>query len=223
MNGQVFSPLWWLWLPLAFLIAQAGLEVSFSSQTLARLHSEGGPHEFIQVILLVGALAVAVLGALQTDWKTRAWVGVWFSLAALCSFYVGGEEISWGQHILKWTTPEFWSAVNDQNETNLHNTSSWLDQKPRLVLEVGIYVGGILIPLLQKYRPRFLPSKFSVIYPSKELAAIALLVLLPKMAEAVAEMFDFKLFERVSEVQELYMYAFVFLYLISLRKKIRVA
>ena len=34
------------------------------------------------------------------------------------------EEISWGQHIFRWQTPSFFSNLNHQNETNIHNISS---------------------------------------------------------------------------------------------------
>jgi uncharacterized membrane protein len=37
-------------------------------------------------------------------------------------FIIGaGEEISWGQRIFNWETPEALAELNDQNETNLHN------------------------------------------------------------------------------------------------------
>src|SRR3546814_4167282 len=54
---------------------------------------------------------------------------------------MAGEEASWGQHYAGWLTPDNWQALNDQGETNLHNTSSWLDQKPRTLLEIGVIVG----------------------------------------------------------------------------------
>jgi hypothetical protein len=37
-----------------------------------------------------------------------------------------GEEISWGQRIFGWGTPEFLGELNAQNETNLHNL--WFSQ-----------------------------------------------------------------------------------------------
>lgn len=40
---------------------------------------------------------------------------------AMLMFVCAGEEISWGQRIFNWKTPESLSAINAQNETNLHN------------------------------------------------------------------------------------------------------
>ena len=73
----------------------------------------------------------------------------------------GGGGDSWGQHFLGWESSEFWQDINDQSETNLHNTSSWLDQKPRLILEIGVMVGGIVIPLLIKFKKGLLPARFN--------------------------------------------------------------
>lgn len=46
------------------------------------------------------------------------------SLLALFFFVLGGEEISWGQRIFGWATPEIFSG-NVQHETNLHNLIPW--------------------------------------------------------------------------------------------------
>ena len=44
-----------------------------------------------------------------------------FTLVALVFLFGAGEEISWGQRIFGWETPEDFKAINDQDETNLHN------------------------------------------------------------------------------------------------------
>lgn len=42
---------------------------------------------------------------------------------AVLFFFGAGEEISWGQRILKVETPESINAANDQGEINVHNLS----------------------------------------------------------------------------------------------------
>ena len=44
-----------------------------------------------------------------------------FGLLAVLMFVCLGEEISWGQRIFDWSTPESISELNAQNETNIHN------------------------------------------------------------------------------------------------------
>ncbi len=215
------SKIWWLWIPVVAMLAQIVLEISLSGHPgiLAHLHSEDGPHEGVEFLLMAAAFILAVMTLIQMDIKEKKWLAAWIGLAAVCCFYVAGEEISWGQHLLKWSTPDYWAHFNDQQETNLHNTSSWLDQKPRLLLEIGIVTGGLLIPLMMKYKPALVPERFSVIYPPSYLAVIALLALLVKLAEKLAGAMDIVIFERASEIEELYLFYFVFLYLIVIRKR----
>ena len=46
---------------------------------------------------------------------------VFFLLLAIPLFFAGGEEISWGQRIFGWSTPESLKEINAQDETTLHN------------------------------------------------------------------------------------------------------
>lgn len=43
------------------------------------------------------------------------------TLAGLFSFFVSGEELSWGQRIFHAKTPQFFMKNNAQEETNIHN------------------------------------------------------------------------------------------------------
>lgn len=46
---------------------------------------------------------------------------IFFLLLGLAFFFAAGEEISWGQRILEFKTPEMLENVNMQEEFNLHN------------------------------------------------------------------------------------------------------
>ncbi len=221
-NTSYFNnkPIMWLWIPLAFIVLQLVIEVILPSHILQNLLSEGGPHELMQFGVMAVALCVAILTLIRmpqdSPWLLRAWIG----LALLCCLYVAGEEISWGQHVFEWSTSEYWAQMNDQAETNLHNTSSWLDQKPRLLLLVGITIGGLIVPLLRLKAPHMLPQKFAAIYPETQLWVIAALALIIKIADKIASANDYILFERVSEVEELYLFYFVLLYLLMMHNRL---
>lgn len=220
MRNQTIPLFFWLIVPIALILAQIGLELSFTREELAPMHSENGPHELLQSLYIGFAFLLAVFMLFKIDWKTQKEIGLVVLLAALGSFYISGEEISWGQHVLNWDTPAYWSNINDQNETNLHNTSSWLDQKPRILLFVGIVAAGLLVPLLRRFRPSALPARFTAFYPSDTLSVTALGVLLPYTIQEIAESFIYGgVFARESEVQEVYMYYFVALYLWDLYKR----
>lgn len=218
-QSNILSPLLYLWLPLGLLIIQCILELTLPGETLSLLLSEHGPHELAQAAIIFIALLVAIHALTHKEIWHNALLRFWFALAALCCLYVTGEELSWGQQVFNWATPDYWQNVNDQQETNFHNTSSWLDQKPRLLLEISIIIGGLLIPLLKRFKPHILPTKFSALYPQNNMIPLTLMIIVPKLIEKGGEAFDITTFARVSEVQELYMFYFVLLYLWTLKKQ----
>ena len=160
---------------------------------------ESGAVENITAVLLAVAIffvARTVLQVLAQPVVTlKTLTLVWLGIFGLGCIYFLGEEISWGQHLIGWSTPESWMEVNDQGETNLHNTSGWLDQIPRTVLTVGIVVGGLWCPLMRKlsfklqnskldeFFIRFLPG-WNCITAATCVVAICLLGLLYRSTES---------------------------------------
>ncbi|MBI1300709.1 MAG: hypothetical protein GC137_03530 [Alphaproteobacteria bacterium] len=213
------SKIYWLWLPIIMIFIQIVIELSFSNNVLAKIHSENGPHELLQFLIMVCAFLVSAAILLKSDLIGKLWLKIWVGIATICCFYVSVEEVSWGQHFLEWGTPEYWANLNDQGETNIHNISSWLDQKPRILLEVGVVIGGLIIPAINKIKPNILPKEFTIIYPHPVLSITAGLFLILKIIDKAQDRNIF-LFERVSEVQELYIFYFVLLYMFILRQRI---
>lgn len=212
----------WLWVPVVFLFIQIVLEISLSHEVLASLHSESGPHELLQFLIILMAAIVALRLLFVPQTRQNIFLTGWVGIAFLASVYIAGEEMSWGQHVLEWESPEYWKNINDQGETNFHNTSSWLDQKPRLILEIGVIVGGVLMPLLRRFSPKALPARFNLIYPTRHVIPTSVIFLGLTIADKIDEGLDgVHLFERVSEVEELYLFYFVLIYLVALRTKIR--
>lgn len=212
----------WLWIPIFGVIAQFFIEILVPKDQLAALHSEFGPHEAVQFIIIASASIVAFIMLFMKPVRTRPFLFVWVAIAFVCGVYVSGEELSWGQHVFEWGTPEYWANLNDQGETNFHNTSSWLDQKPRLLLELGILIGGIIIPALQYFKVK-LPEKFDLIYPDNRVFVTSIIALFINIADKIDDsMKEVDIMERPSEVEEVYLFYFVLLYLIFLRKRLTV-
>lgn len=221
-NDVALHRFWWLGLPLAMVALQVVFELAVPLGMKVWMKSETGPYEIGQALLMAAGFIVAVrcwIAARSLDLPRYFYA--WIAAAIVGCFYVSGEEISWGQHFGQWATPDLWMERNDQGETNLHNTSSWLDQKPRLLLEIGVIAGGLIVPALQKFKPGMLPATFNLIYPPAKLALMSALVLgitiLDKIDGAYREIV---IMERASEVEELYIYYFVVLYLIILRRRV---
>ncbi|MFC1883610.1 hypothetical protein ACFL2O_02460 [Thermodesulfobacteriota bacterium] len=59
-------------------------------------------------------------------WSFSTKRNLFYILLALLFFVCFGEEISWGQRIFGWNTPETWNRINTQGETSFHNL--WIFQ-----------------------------------------------------------------------------------------------
>ena len=64
--------------------------------------SESGILETAQFILMVIGLALAVQLLFDPFVRRRPLVLAVTALAALACLFIGGEEVSWGQHIFFW-------------------------------------------------------------------------------------------------------------------------
>ncbi|MGH8459288.1 MAG: hypothetical protein ACRESV_08050, partial [Nevskiales bacterium] len=137
---------------------------------------------------------------------------------------------SWGQWYLRWTTPEAWQALNNQQETNLHNLETLgplLDQLPRALLTLGAFVGGIVVPLYLKLRGQwFDPQRFWYwIWPTAITLPVAVLaVILARIDRRIGAVIDqvWPFYDmRSGELKEFFLGYFLMLYLLSFRLRLR--
>lgn len=88
---------------------------------------------------------------------------------ALIFFFGTGEEISWGQRIFGLETPEEWSEINVQEETNLHNLEIFQNDEYEIfntdrlfalfwgILMVGIPALAFISPKLKEWLDKMVP------------------------------------------------------------------
>ena len=74
---------------------------------------------FLTALLL---LAIAARGRDVPESVPGRWL---YILGALAFVFATGEEISWGQRIFGFETPNYLREINLQNEFNLHNIDPW--------------------------------------------------------------------------------------------------
>jgi hypothetical protein len=118
------------YLALAVYIAAAYSVLAMGSPLLALAVPEDHYFEIIGASALLATSLLFLYGfklarkMLDRTWRSLVKQLVYLALAFL--FFVGaGEEISWGQRMLGFGTPEAISQVNRQEEFNLHNLSAW--------------------------------------------------------------------------------------------------
>lgn len=211
-------------LPLFLLVLLIIMEALLPSKYYSFFVGENGPLELFQFILIVLAALLSLFSLKLSLEQKRHLLSIFFFIIFTGTIYIGGEEVSWGQHFFNWSTPETWAKLNDQNETNLHNTSSWLDQKPRLILELGVIVGGIIIPTLLRFKISALPKWLIYISPPGRMFVIALCFIIVKFSDKLGDLTSTVIFRRASEMTEMYIYYFILIYLFyfikSLKKEI---
>jgi len=212
----------WLWIPVFIFIVQIGIELWVPLRKYEPLHTENGPIELLQAYILLIAAIIAGRWLIKERKNYDLFLKVWIGIAFVGCVYVIGEEVSWGQHIFFWATPEEWAAINDQAETNIHNASSWFDQKPRILLEVGTIIGGLILPILAARKSlAWFPQWLRPIIPSLKMVVVASLFLVIKIMDTVGDVTDWVFIKRSSEVTEFYLYYFVLLYLYWLTNALR--
>ena len=137
-------PLWlWLWFPPLVLVLALVLLAGDRELFLTAMESEQGVVENGTALMLVPAAVFGVLALRRRRALPAWWLGPWLSLLVAASVYIAGEEVSWGQHWFGWTTPDWLAAINDQNEANLHNTSTWFPSGQTTTLPHSIAIDNI--------------------------------------------------------------------------------
>jgi hypothetical protein len=143
-------------------------------------------------------------------------------LGALSCIYIAGEEMSWGQHIFQWNTPEYWAMVNRQQETNLHNTYAIFEKIPRTILELLIFAGGLLVPLAAVFYPWLRSARLSLFLPAAALVPTALGATIFKVIDRLQQgNYVPTVVYRPSETIETYLYFFIFAYLLIFARRIK--
>jgi hypothetical protein len=138
-------------------------------------------------------------------------------VSLLSCLYIAGEEVSWGQQFFRWSTPESWREMNSQHETNLHNVSKSFGRRPRSILEFGVVIGGLLVPLAAAFYPRVRANRLSLYLPAAALMATAIGAAAFMIA---GKQFRVKRFD-YDEVVETYLYFFMFAYMLIFARRLR--
>lgn len=191
--------------------------------------------EHLTVFVLLPAILASVFALVRwrSALRSTALTG-WLVLWTLACVYFAGEECSWGQWYLEFETPQSLTELNDQGEMNLHNMSSWLDQKPRTLVELFVIVAGFVAPIIWWLRSRggSAPTRSVSAGPASGRGRLLSWTLAPPMCWAAGGVF---LFQRVasqieqpwlqrmgtSEFRELGVAWFLALYLISYALRMR--
>jgi len=86
--------------------------------------------EYLTAALFLGGGGIALCAALRAyRGRLPRITTAGFAVLAFGLAFVGMEEISWGQRIFGWSTPEAFAELNWQHETSIHNLATDVSQK----------------------------------------------------------------------------------------------
>ena len=79
--------------------------------------------------------------------------GLFLLLIALALFALGGEEISWGQRLLGFQTPQAIKEINTQDEFTFHNSAGFREYVGQAYFIIGIFgsIAWIIRRFLKKH------------------------------------------------------------------------
>lgn len=217
-------PRWtWLHLPVAAAVVTAILHQVAPEWSWRWLFREGW--SVIEMAHFLVPLACAVV-AFRAWWRLPRGAGPMLAAMLLVlaagAFYIAGEEHSWGQHFFGWETPERWAEINRQEETNLHNTTSWLNHKPRVVLNLLVIFATVIVPLMQwAGRGEGLLRRIRFALPGPETRPLGALVIFYMIYDGLAKDGILpKIASREAEMHELFLYGYLLLYAVQMARRI---
>lgn len=220
------APLW-LWAWLAPVMVAVHLSVRwFAPGFFPAWASEIGPVELGTALLLFPAVYFGVSVVRQRARLPGALLPSWYGIVSVGCFYLAGEELSWGQHLVGWETPQWLAERNDQNETNIHNISGLFDQQPRLLLELWVLVSLLVATARVIGQTGRDPNRASHwFWGWQAVIPAALLAILIRLPERIGDWtawtrpppFDI----RLSELQEFCFAVFLLVYLWEVRGRLQ--
>lgn len=195
------GPLWphvaWLALCVAYTVFEHGW-LGFPPY----VYEEDGILETATaILLLVSVVGFGLCARIAAAAGRRAAAAILATMAVLCFLFMM-EELSWGQRIFGWDTPEGIERINAQNETNLHNVFQGANQLFRLVVAI---VGASILIWSDRMRAWLEPYGLSILLPDRRHVYFAPFLL-------YAHVYD-ELFEEV-------MALFLIIYMLEMRRRL---
>lgn len=135
-----------LWFADRSVLTSSGLEDAFAENLTAVLY-------FMASLLTLSAFAASRSGRMNF-FGHETTGNLWLLLLAVFFLVCFGEEVSWGQRVFGWATPDTWKEVNGHQETNLHNMldNAKVDAGRLLTLIALSY--GVVLPVLNRLSER---------------------------------------------------------------------
>jgi hypothetical protein len=178
-----------------FIVAASGVVAALMGKEAYQWLTEEDQFAETMQVACFAASWIMCLFVVRYHVRAKQWLIASLYIVLGCGLlFLIGEEMSWGQRIFGWATPESMAAINKQEETNLHNIHGVGSKFKWIQLLVGAY--GTILPIVF-LRPGLLPRFRPLIN-----AVVPHLTLVPFFAP----MFIWKLYRNFGETPERFYY-----------------
>lgn len=184
--------------------------------------------ENIPSVFLAVAIGYAIATLRHPHLATDPSLKYWIIVFIIACVYFSGEDTNWGQYWFNLDVPNYFLEHNKEKEINLHNMSSWFNQKPRIITDIWAIVACALVPLgwnwPKKATARFIPP---ILWPhTKDFLFVVFLAILAEVVDKLedARLVDFGtifFYIRQSELQEMIVAYLILLYIRDLYKRVK--
>ncbi len=212
-----------LMLLLPFAIAFSGVVAALMGKPAYKMFTgEDMIAEYLQVVCWVTSFLLTLWVVKNVGVYDNKVIALLYVLLAIGIFFLIGEELSWGQRLFGWQTPEAYKEINKQDETNLHNihgvgyTFKWLH------MMIGAYGAVLPLVLLRRGVFRNTRAELSMLVPHYTLIPF---FLMPFTWRLYRNLFDapkdfYFVVSEYSEVMELVLAAGFVLFLVFQKMQI---
>ncbi len=152
---------------------------------------ENGLIEILQIIILFITLLILIKLYLNKNLKSKL-INVFLVIEIIGIIYIFFEEISWGQHFIKFETPELFLSkdsylYNKQEEFNLHNISNLFNELPRSLILIWCSLSILIYKSINSSKI----SNFAIIIePNKNLLILSYLILILSIPDFIVNKLD---------------------------------
>lgn len=185
------------------------------------LTDEDSVVEWLQMLCLIGIVVSSIAMTVIAARRRVMWAAVLFGAIALASIFVTGEEVSWGQRVFGWATPDILSESNRQNESNIHNIIPVQRAFGIAELLAGAY--GLFVPMaVIAVRGRWqLPSRAYLIVPPLALGSAFAVAMVYRFSRLTFLDDAGRTANRYGELAELILYAAILVHLVLSVRRLR--
>ena len=146
---------------IVFILMIIGIVAAHVNKTwfLQQYVVEDGFIEDLTLVPLAMIVIISLVYLIRFIRRKNIWFFLTYLMIGMASFFILGEEISWGQRIFHFKTTEYFEEHNSQDEMNIHNLVLDGERLNKIIFTNALIAGVVIylvgVPLLYNKNQNF--------------------------------------------------------------------